>query len=110
MIMLQAAMAVAVIMIMVVTVAVVMIVVMAVTGFEKFRLQLEDAIEVERAALQHVLQRDLATLGAMQFGVRIDAANARLDFGKLCLGNQIGLVEHDDVGKRDLVLGFRRVL
>ena len=26
------------------------------------------------------------------------------------LGDEIGLVEHDDVGERDLVLGFRRVL
>ena len=106
MIMLQA-MAVAVIMVMIVTMVVVIV---AVAGFEKFRLDLEDAIEVERAALQHVRQRDLATLGAMQFGVRIDAANARLDLGKLGLGDEIGLVEHDDVGERDLVLGFRRIL
>src|SRR6202022_607059 len=102
MVMLQAAMAVAVILTIMVVVMIMMIVVIA--GFQKFRFDLEDAIEIERAALQHVGQRDLATLGAMQFGIRVDAANPRLDFGKFSLGNEIGLVEHDDVGERDLVL------
>ncbi len=46
----------------------------------------------------------------MQFGIGIDAANPRLDFGEFGLGDEVGLVEHDDVGERDLVLGFRRVL
>jgi len=62
--MLQPAMAVAVI---VVIMAVVMIVIVAIAGVEKFRLEFEDRIEIERAALQHVGQRDLAALGAMQF-------------------------------------------
>src|SRR6202022_2088608 len=105
MVMLQAAMAVAVVVAMIMIV-VIMIVIVLIPGFQKFRFDLEDAIEIECAALQHVGQRDLATLGAMQFGIGVDAANPRLDFGKFSLGNEIGLVEHDDVGERDLVLGF----
>ena len=96
----------------VVIMAVVMIVVMivAIAGFEKFRLEFEDAVEIERAALQHVGQRDLAALGAMQFGIGVDAADPRLDFGQFRLGDEVGLVEHDDVGEGDLVLGLGRVL
>jgi hypothetical protein len=104
--MLQAAVIVIVVMVM----AMVMIVVVTVAAVEEFRFDLQDAIEIERAALQHVGYRDLAALGAVQFGVRVDGADPRLDLGQFRLGDQIGLVEHDDVGKRDLVLGFRRVL
>jgi hypothetical protein len=51
--MLQAAMAVvAVIVVMIMVVLAIAIVVIA--GFQKFRFDLEDAIEIERAALQHV--------------------------------------------------------
>ena len=46
----------------------------------------------------------------MKFCVRIDTANPRLDLGQFRLGDEIGLVEHDDVGERDLVFGLRRVL
>ena len=108
MIMLQAAMAVIVIMMVMIVIVVMMIVIVA--GLEEFRLDLEDAVEIEGAALQHVGQRHLAALGAMQFGIGVDGANPRLDFGELGLGNEIGLVEHDDVGERDLVLGLGRVL
>ena len=100
----------AVIVMMVVMAVVVMIVIVIVAGIEEFRLDLQDAVEIEGAALQHVRKRDLAALGAVQLGVRIDAANPRLDFGKLRLGDEVGLVEHDDVGERDLVLGLGRVL
>ena len=42
-------------------------------------------------------------------GIGVDAANARFHFGEFGLCHQIGLVEHDHVGKGDLVLGFGRV-
>src|SRR6201999_2222587 len=100
------AMAVAVIMMMVVMIVVMMIMVVIVTDLEECRLDLQDTIEVESAALQHVRNPDLAALGAMQLGIGIDAADARLDLGELGLGDEIGLVEHDDVGERDLVLGL----
>jgi len=47
-------MAVAVIVVMIVAVVVIMIVIVTITGIEKFRFDLQDAIEIERAALQHV--------------------------------------------------------
>ena len=99
-----------VVIVMMVVAVVMMVVIMIVAGFEEVRLDVEDAVEIERAALEHVRQRHLAALGAMQLGIGVDAADARLDLGQLGLGDEIGLVEHDDVGEGDLVLGFRRVL
>src|SRR6267154_3442363 len=57
MVMLQPAMAVAVAVIMVMAVVMIVImVIVVVAGFEEFRLDLEDAIEVKRAAFQYVRQ------------------------------------------------------
>ena len=84
--------------------------IVTVAGVEEFRLDLQDAIQIERAALQHVRQGDLTTLGAVQLCVRIDAADARLYLGQFGLGDEVGLVQHDHVRKGDLVLGFRRIL
>src|SRR4029079_842032 len=91
-----------------VTIAVVMIVAVMVVAvaLEKFRLQMEDAVEVERIAAEHFVKRHLRPLGLVQPGVAIDAADARLDLVKFGRRDQIGLVDQDDVGKRDLVLGF----
>src|SRR4051794_30915759 len=115
MIMLQAAMAVGVIVAMVMVMVMVMMVVMMIVvvfiaRVEKFRLEFEDAVEIEGAALQHVGQRHLAALGAVKFGVGVDGANPGLDLIEFGLGDEISLVEHDDVGKRDLVFGLGRVL
>jgi len=63
----------------VLVVAMFVIVVMLVRRKE-FRLQFENAIEIERAALQHVRQRHLTALGPMQFGVRVDRADTTFDF------------------------------
>ncbi len=46
----------------------------------------------------------------MQPRIRIDAADPRLDVGELFFRHQVGLVEQNDIGKGDLVLGLRRVL
>jgi hypothetical protein len=43
------------------------------------RLDLQDAVEIEGVAAQHLRQRDLAALGRVHLGVGIDAADARLD-------------------------------
>src|SRR5689334_12662824 len=99
MVVLQPAMAVGVIVVMMIMVVMVMIVVMImIVGFEERRLDFQDSVKVERAALQHIRQRHLAALGAMEFGVGVDAADARLDFSELGLGHKIGLVQHDHVG------------
>src|SRR6476660_6876215 len=105
------AMAMAVIVVMmVVAVMMIMVVIMPVARFQKVRLDFQNAVEIERAALEHIGQRHLAAFGTMQLGIWVDAPNPCLDFGKLRLRDKVGLVEHDDVGERDLVLGFRLVL
>ena len=77
---------------------------------EEIRLEFEDTVEIERAALQNIRQRHLAAFGAVQLGIRIDAAYPAFDLGQFGRGHQIGLVEHDDVGEGDLVLGLGRIL
>ena len=73
--------------VMVVIVAVVMIVMMIMImivlfGLEKRRLDVEDAVEIEGVAAEHLGDVDLGALGAVQPRVRIDAADARLDLGE----------------------------
>ena len=74
-----------VVMMVIMAVVMIMIVIMIVADLEKLRLDLQNAVEIERAALQHILELHLAALGAMQLCVRVDAADARLDFGELRL-------------------------
>src|SRR5262245_9811800 len=106
------AMRVAVIMVMAMVVAVTMVViVMMVTAVaEEFRLDLHDAVEIEGVTPQHLRQGDLTALGLVQPGVGVDAADARLHLAERVGLDQVGLVEQDDVGERDLVLRLRRVL
>ena len=87
-----------------------MIVVMLVRRLQELRLDVEDAVEVERIAAEHLVDPDFRALGAMQPRIRIDAADARLDFGEFGRRDQIGLVDEDDVGKGDLVLRLGRIL
>ena len=79
-------------------------------GLQELRLDVEDAVEIEGVAPQHLVERDLRLLGAMELRIRIDAADARLDLAQLGLGDEVGLVDQDHVGEGDLVLGLRRVL
>ena len=85
-------------------------VMLVLVGGEEFRLDIEDAVEVEGVAAEHLVEPDLRPLGTVQLGVRIDAADARFQFLQLRGRDQIGLVDQDDVGKGDLVLGLGRVL
>ena len=63
-------------------VVVIMLVVMVVDG-EELRLDVEDAVEVEGAPLQHFVDFDVAAIGAMQPRIGVDGADARLDFAQL---------------------------
>src|SRR5439155_6089792 len=74
------------IMVMMVIMAVIMrmiVTMLVMFGLQELRLDLENTVEVERVAAQHLGQRDLAALGGVQLGVGIDAADAGLDIGKL---------------------------
>ena len=79
--------------ILVVTMLVVVIVVMmiVIVGREEFRLQFENPVKIERAALQHVRQPHLATLGPVQLGVGVDGTDAAFDLGQFVRRYQIGL-------------------
>jgi hypothetical protein len=71
---------------------------------------LEDSIEVERIAPEHLVDVDVRPLGPVQSGVRIERANACLELTQFVRCHQIGLVDQDDIRERDLVLGLGRVL
>ena len=79
-------------------------------AFEKFRLEIEDAVEVEGVAADHARDRHRAALGVVDVGVRIDRAHMRLDVEKLRLAHEVGLVDEDHVGEGDLVFRLGRIL
>ena len=60
-------MAVAVIVVMVMVVIVADVVIVPVAGVKEIRLDLEDALQIESAAVEHVRKLDLAALGAVNF-------------------------------------------
>jgi hypothetical protein len=99
-----------VLMVMIVSMVMIVVVMVVLAGFQEVRLEVEDTVEVERIAAEHLRQRDGATLGLVQAGIGIDAADARLDLTQLVRRHQVGLVEQDHVGKGDLVLRLGRVL
>ena len=101
---------VAVVMIVVMMVAVVMImVVVVVVDLQEMRLDVENAIEIEGALVEHGVDLDIALLSMMKPGIGIDGADSRLDLAQFRRRNEIGLVEDDHVGEGDLVLRLGRV-
>ncbi len=88
---------------------VMIVVVIMLLGDEEVRLDVEDAVEVERPPLEHVGERDVAFRRPMERSVGVDGADARLDLAQLRRRHEIGLVDDDDVGEGDLVLRLRGV-
>src|SRR5690242_10765335 len=91
--------------VMIVAMAVIMVMIVIV-AFEEGRLDIEDSFEIEGLAVEHLAERDLSALRAMQPGIRIDTAYACLDLADLSVAHEIGLVDQDHVGEGDLVLRF----
>ena len=87
----------------------VLVVVVVIVDVEKVGFDVQDAVEIEGAALEHLGDRDVAFRRLMQARVGVDGADARLDFGQLRRCDEIDLVEDDDVGEGDLVLRLRSV-
>ncbi len=77
---------------------------------EEIRIERNRALEIERAAIQHLGDRHVAALGAMDAREAVDRPDARLDLFQLLRGNQVGLVQHDHVGEGDLRLGLLAVI
>ena len=68
---------------MMMAIAVIMVMLMImIVGHEEIGLDVEDAVEIEGAALEHVGERDVALLRAMQRRVGVDRADARLDLAQ----------------------------
>ena len=64
----------------VIMIVVVMVVIMiVVVSVEELRIERQDAVEIEGAAIEHAVERNRAALGAVDGRVRIDGADARLD-------------------------------
>src|SRR5262249_15712124 len=89
---------------------VIVIMVVSTVAFEKFRFDLENAVEIESVAPQHFRQRNPPPFGTMQPGVRMEAADARLGIPEFVGLHEIRLVEQNNVGERDLVLRLGGVL
>src|SRR5262245_4179216 len=107
-VMVMMAVTIAVLMIVIVVVIVAVLRIMAVA--QELGFDFQDAVEIEGVAPEHLRQRNAAALGSVQLGVGIDAADARLHLAELVGRHQVGLVDEDDVGESDLVLGLGCVL
>ena len=73
-----------VVVVVIVAVTVIMsVIVDVIIGLEELRLEVENAIEVEGLAAEHLGERQRAALRPVQPRIGIDAADARLDVGEL---------------------------
>src|ERR1044071_1960002 len=68
---------------------------MAVAGLQKRRLDAENALKIERAAIENFAERYLRFHRADHACIRIDAADARLDILNLFRRDEVGFVEKD---------------
>ena len=104
------AVAVAVVMVMAMVAVLVMHVTgLAVGGVEEVRFQGHDAVEVKAAAAQDCLQGNVRALRPVDRCQGVQAAQARLHHAQVVRAHQVGLVQHDLVGKGDLLPGFAAV-
>ena len=99
------------VLVMLVAVMIMVIVVMfrIITAVEKFRLDFEDALQVEGVAAEHRVERHRAVRRLVQLGIGVDRPDPRFHVVKFFRADEIGLVEDDHIGEGNLVLGFRRV-
>ena len=67
----------------VVVMVVMVMVVVIVVADEKVGFDVENTVEIEGSALQHIGERDVAFLRPMQRRVRVDGANARFDLAAI---------------------------
>src|SRR3546814_9941531 len=67
---------------------------------QEIRLQADDTVEIEGAAIEHLVERHVAAGGLMDRRKRVDGTDARLDIGEFGRADQIGLVQHDyEIGR-----------
>ena len=56
--------------------------IVVVAGVQELRLDVEDAVEIEGVAAEHLVERNLRPLGAVQLGIGVDGADAGLDLAQ----------------------------
>src|SRR5882672_8979661 len=97
---------------MIMVVAIGMIVVMmivTVVRLQELWLDIEDAVEVEGVAVQHLGERHRTALRQVERRIWINGADARFDLPQVRGADEVRLVDKDHVGERDLILGLWRI-
>ena len=77
-----------------------------VLGFEERGPAVECDRQVEGPLVEQDVDGHRAEARAMHFGDAVHRPNTRFELVEPALGDEVGLVEHDDVGERDLFLGL----
>src|SRR5262245_36213468 len=95
-----------VIMIVVVVIMLMVMIVVVPALLQELGLDREDALQIERAAVEDLVERDPALLGAVDARVAVDPPDLGLDLRQLLGRHEVGLVEQNHVGEGDLVLGL----
>ena len=67
-------------------------------------------VEVEATDANDLVKGDVGVVGAVDLRDRVDRVQAFLQRGEFGRGDEVGLVEDDDVGEGDLLHGLRRVV
>ncbi len=75
-------------------------------GLQEFRVNLGGPAEVEAADVEHAVKGDIAVAGHVDRRNGVNPADPRLERIQLLRGDEIGLVQQDDVGKRYLLHGL----
>jgi hypothetical protein len=77
---------------------------------EEFRLDFEDAFEIEGVSSQYLGEIDTAALRAVNLCIGVDVSDTPFDRWEAARIDKINLVDENDVGERELFLRFRRPL
>ena len=86
------------------------VVVFLLGGLEEIGLEFQRAFQVEAADAEHLVERDIGIARAEDFRGGVHLLDACLDLPEVLFGNEVGLVEQDDVGEADLLAHFARVV
>ena len=84
--------------------------VLVAVGFEEVRVDLHGAVEIEAADAEDLVHVDGRILAAMHRRGGVDRMQTLRELIELCRRDEVGLVEQDDVGERDLLLRLTQVV
>ena len=79
-------------------------------GLQEARIEVGGPAEVEAADVEHAVDGDVAIARAVDPRRRVHAVQARLEPVEVGGADEVGLVEEDDVGERDLLLRLLAVV